>query len=446
MGGILTKFTDALWISFTSPEPDISATRVIIAVLMVFIVLVSCFFIVQQIIKSSSKDPRVTPANVALVKTARQQELTALATAKEGFTTMAAANSLYNSLLTSIPPSEQYLVNLCPLTASIGGYIGPLTDGVFDPEYYVQQALRAGIRSFILPVSMYQDDNKKPPNWPYSGKPAIVCRNSAGKILSLNGMSIRKFCDVLMIYKSQMDAQASEPILIYLDATAGYIPDVVSEEKKYVQFTSEIAKELKPLDPFRLLTISSYGSAVGGENQTNILTQIPLTDLKDKILVFTNFNITVGTKDAYSSIRPLLYDYVNFTYAPVTSATIGTGLGANKCSSIHLSDVGGSQVNWTDQARTSWMITAQDDFTAVPDSGAVSSATAIGIQAIPIPFFFTNPTQTQSLWEQWAGYAWQVKQPGARYTKPAPIVPQNPSTALNARVNDSLQPGQASIV
>ena len=280
MGGILTKFTDALWISFTSPEPDISATRVIIAVLMVFIVLVSCFFIVQQIIKSSSKDPRVTPANVALVKTARQQELTALAsaTAKEGFTTMAAANSLYNSLLTSIPPSEQYLVNLCPLTASIGGYIGPLTDGVFDPEYYVQQALRAGIRSFILPVSMYQDDNKKPPNWPYSGKPAIVCRNSAGKILSLNGMSIRKFCDVLMIYKSQMDAQASEPILIYLDATAGYIPDAVSEEKKYVQFTSEIAKELKPLDPFRLLTISSYGSAVGGENQTNILTQIPLTE------------------------------------------------------------------------------------------------------------------------------------------------------------------------
>jgi hypothetical protein len=291
---------------------------------------------------------------------------------------------------------------------------------------------------------MYLDDNKKPPNWPYSGKPAIVCRNADGKILSLNGMSIRKFCEVLMIYKSMVNAQASEPILIYLDATTGYVPDIVRDEKKYVQFTSDIAKELKPLDPFRLLTISSYGSAVGGENQTNILTQIPLTELKEKVLIFTNFNITVGTKDAYSSIRPLLYDYANFTYAPVTAATVGTA-SANKCSSIHLSDVSGSQVNWTDQSRTSWMITGQDDFTKTPDSASVSAATATGIQTIPIPFFFTEPAQTQTLWSQWSGYAWQLKPPAARYTKPPPIVPQNPSTALNARVSDKLEPGQTSV-
>jgi hypothetical protein len=229
-----------------------------------------------------------------------------------------------------------------------------------------------------------------------------------------------------------------------LDATPGHIPDILTAEKEYVQFTSDIAEELQPLDPYRLLTISSYGSATGGVNQMNILTQIPLTDFQNKILIFTNFNITAGTKDAYSSIRPLLYEYVNFVYSPVTATTIGVAK-TNNCNSVHLMDVSGSLVNWTDQAVTTWMFVGQDDFTQLPDAGAVQGATTIGIQSIPVPFFFVDPSKTKPIWKQWGGYAWQMKAPAARYTKPAPIIPMTPSTALNARVSNALEPGQTLI-
>ena len=437
-------FQKSLVASFSSPEPNFAAGKVVAIVLLALVIIGICIYIFIEVMANSSKDPRVAPPNVAITKTNQETRLDAAAAKGEGFADMTVQKSLYNSLLTTIDPSEQYLVNLCPLTASIGGYIGPTVSGVFDPDYYVQQALRAGIRAFVLPISVYNDDNKKPPEWPYSGKPAITCRNAAGKILSLNGLSIRKFCKSLVTYKSINSSQANEPIILYLDATPGYIPDILTAEKEYVRFTSDIAEELQPLDPYRLLTISSYGSATGGVNQMNILTQIPLTDFQNKILIFTNFNITVGTKDAYSSIRPLLHEYVNFVYSPVTATTIGVAK-TNNCNSVHLMDVSGSLVNWTDQAVTTWMFVGQDDFTQLPDAGAVQGATTIGIQSIPIPFFFVDPSKTKAIWKQWGGYAWQMKAPAARYTKPAPIVPMTPSTALNARVSNALEPGQTLI-
>jgi hypothetical protein len=32
--------------------------------------------------------------------------------------------SLYSTLINQLEPGERFLVNLCPLTASLGGYIG----------------------------------------------------------------------------------------------------------------------------------------------------------------------------------------------------------------------------------------------------------------------------------------------------------------------------------
>ena len=435
MAELFSRFTDAILVSFTSPEPNFLAARVILVVLALLVIIAVSYYIFDATIKRSQKDPLVAPSNVAITKTNSEASLVS----------KAGQNSLYSTLIYSLEPSQRYLVNLCPLTASVGGYIGPLVAGVFDPEFYLMKALRAGIRSFVLPISVYQDDNKMQPNWPLSGNPAIVCRNSAGKIMSLNGMSIKKFCTLLVMHMSQNASQANEPILLYLDATPGYLPDIITDEKAYVQLTSNIANELSPLDPFRLLTVSSYGPAVGGVRQNEILTQIPLEDLKQKILIFTNFNITVGTKDTYAkTIKPLLFDYVNFVYTPVTATNIGT-TSAKSCFSIHLADTTGSLVNWSEQARISWMFVGQDDFTGVPDATTVQKATAVGIQSIPIPMFFGDATQTQALWSQWNGYAWQVKKPDARYTKPAQVVPQNPKAALNARVDDKLQPGQTLI-
>lgn len=430
---LLTEFVNSLWITFTNPEPSAIAAKVLMTVLGFVIVIVIIVSIVTAVKQNSGTDPRVADKNIA----------TAIAERRAGLdkqTQLDGQNSFFAGLLPSIPTAERYLVNLCPLTASVGGYTGPLENGVFDSEYYLRKALRAGIRSFVLPISIYYDDTKQQPRWPYSGSPAIVYRAENGKIFSLNGLSIKKFCENLLIYKSENNRQIEEPILLALNEVEGYVPDKIRAEKEYVQLMSKIAKELEPLNPVRLTTLGPYGSAVGGQREMEILTQIPITDLRNKVLLFTTFDARIALKDAYNSIQPRLYDYVNFISKPVAeSAGTATTIGSRV---IRLEDIKGSKINWSDQARTVWHSTGLDAPSRLPTVELMGEALKNGIQSVTVPFYMIDTDQVKAVWDLWGGYAWRVKPPMARYAKPTPVVPQNPSTALNARVDSNLQPGQ----
>jgi hypothetical protein len=84
----------------------------------------------------------------------------------------------------------------------------------------------------------------------------------------------------------------------------------------------------------------------------------------------------------------------------------------------------------------------------------VDFVTKTGIHGVPIPFLFYDTRAKQSkavqeqlanisdMYKQWNGYAWRMKPEAARYTKPAEVTPLTPSAKLNARVDNSLQPGQ----
>jgi hypothetical protein len=369
----------------------------------------------------------------------------------EGFADMGleGRKSLYRSLINSLEPGERFLVNLCPLTASIGGYIGTQDPGVFHSEFYVQNALRAGVRSFVLPISVYIDDNKFPPKWPLSGMPAIVCRNTAGKILSANGLSVKDFCNHVMTYMNENPDQADEPIIIYIHETENYVPNPITQEKKYVKLMSQIARELDVIpQERRLIVLGSYGSAVRSANESVILTQIPLTELKSKFIIMTNFDTKIALKSAYDNINPKLMDYTNFTIKPVIAQNAGLNVCAGNASrSLKLEDVSGSKINWTDQARTVWHATTQDDPLVMPSEKLVMTATRSGIQMIPIPIFMTKDVTTvKNVWKNWDGYAWRVKEKDARYLKPAPVEPQAPSARMNARVSPGSQPGQVAVL
>lgn len=416
---------------FTNPEPSYLAAQVMLVVLILIILSVALWAIITQVVKQSRVDPIVADSNVKLQTSLRIADLDTI-----NYTNQ---RSLFSDLINQLAENERFLVNLCPLTASLGGYIGPVQEGVFNAPYYLRKALRAGIRSFVLPISMYYDDNKQPPNWPKARSPAIVARDTNGKVISINGLSIERFCTLLTQYRSENAAQIEDPIMIYLHAVDGYTPDPITNEKEYVNFTSAIAKELKPLDSFCLKTLGPYGSAIGGKRANEILTQTPLTDLRNKILVFTNFDIDISTKDAYSDITPRLFDYANFYYKPVGAADIATA-GSLGARSVRLDDVKGSKVDWKSQARINWHVTLQDPLTELPEQDAVNTVTKTGIQAIPIPFLFGE--SVKSILDQWGGYAFRLKEPGARYAQPPPVVPQTPSTRLNARVAPNLNPGQ----
>lgn len=366
----------------------------------------------------------------------------------EGDTQLVGQKSLYSELIRGLEEGERYLVNLCPLTASLGGYIGSAEPGAFYSEIYIQHALRAGIRSFVLPISTYLDDNKYPPNWPLSGDPAIVCRDLKGKIISLNGLSVKKFCSDLMTYMTENSAQANEPIILYIHETEEYVPDKIGQEEKYVKFMSKIARELDviPVER-RLTTLGGYGSGVGSANESVILTQIPLSNLKGKFIIMTNFDTKPALKTAYKNITPSLDNYVNFTVNPVVAANAGLNVNtANSSRSLRLADVKTTKINWSDQARTVWHMTTLDNPLATPPADTLDLAVKSGIQMIPVPFFMTNKVdELKPIWDTWKGYAWRLKVPAARYLKPAPVVPQPAKAQMNARVDSSLQPGQVAI-
>jgi len=364
----------------------------------------------------------------------------------EGFTSPLTSQNTLRSLLQNVPKNQQFLVNLCPLTASIGGYIGPLKGGVFDPAFYVTAALNAGIRSFVLPISTYTDDNKRPPNWPVSGDPAIVCRDANGVVQSLNGISVKQFCSELVRYLGVNGSQMSEPVLLFINQVTAYLPDPVKDEASYVRVTHKIAKDLSVINSYRLTSAGVNGSATGGQNEAAILTQMSISDLNSKIIIFTNFNTKIALKSAYSKMLPTLDEYSNFIYKPVNAANSATAA-ATGSRNILLTDVSGSQVNWTEQARIVWHIAfaSGTDPNAVPTANLVDQATNTGIQTVPIPFFYTDLSGTQPIWDLWGGYAWRVKPDAARYTMPDPIVPATPSEKMNARVRPNLQPGQTAV-
>ena len=423
--------------SFFSAKPNAGAAQTMFYVILFIIVISFLGYVIYKAVEDTRKPPIMSPDNVAIVQGTRQAALKA--------DTELVGDKPLNDLMKNLAVGERYLVNLCPLTASLGGYIGTGDTGVFYSEFYLQSALRAGIRSFVLPISVYADDNKRPPNWPYSGEPAVVARDVQGKIISLNGLSVKQFCIDLMRYNGQNPTQSSEPIILFILEDKGHVPDKVRDEKKYAQVLAKLAKDLNVIPHHsRLTTIGGYGSAVGSQNEGNILMQIPLSELQGKILIFTDFDTSIGLKEAYASLGETLSTYTNFTVRPSidTINGVATSTGAR---SILLSDVSGSKVNWTDQSRTSVHMTTGYNLT-IPDVGAVDGAVKKGIQVIPVPFYTTARNENvKPIWDLWKGYAWRLKEPEARYLKPDPVVPAKPSAKMNARVDSNLQPGQMGV-
>ena len=428
---------------------------------MIGLVLVLIFFIVvfSLIVQESATPPRVYDELVKAAIIRRQKDMSSIGGINSFYTSMTQTSSPVH-----LHPNERYLVNICPLTASVGGYLGPLHDGVFEPSTFIERALNAGIRSFVLPISVYYDDNKIQPNWPLSGTPAIVYRNPQGTILSLNGLKLLTFCQILVEKKSINIAQANEPILLFLHAVKDELP---TNEPAYVKFTSLIAEGLKPIDNYRLQTAQGYGSMTGGNAQDKILTQVPLTELANKILVFTNFDITPGNNKAYNNIRPTLAEYTNFVYSPLTSKESLNRL----CKSVHIADV---KPNFTTEYRISWLSTLEDHLETIHKPEDVNRAIVTGVQCIPLPFLSAHvpppidPNTKQpgpdrsdlmEIYKQWGGFAFRVRQgervrkedsvesfvnetpKNARYSSPDPVVPMKPATTLNARVDDNAAPG-----
>lgn len=422
--GLLGEIGDTLSKTFLSTgnsqdlQNSLSQMKNILGILVIIgIVTLIIYFSYRR----AKKEPLPASANVSLVIGNRVNRMK---DEKE----LLGTKSFYQGLLPSIPANQRYLINFSPLTASLGGYIG---DNVFYSSEYIQRALRAGVRSFILPISTYMDDNKRPPNWPLSGKPAIVCRNKEGKITSINALTIEKFSTELISFKANNPAQAEEPYILYIQQDKQFIPDPVKEEKEYVQLMANIGKELEKLKSFRLLNLGAYGSATsGGVNADKILLETPMDKLRNKILIVTNFDTRLQLKDSYKNITPRLHEYVNMIYKP------------NIVESINLSEALVSGSNYGDKTRVAWYVSNKGYFEDIPTREEVLNGLNAGVQGIPLPFFSVENAKLEEIHKLWNGYSMRPKLERIRFTKQPPIVPKAPNETLNARVEGSRNPGE----
>ena len=434
---------------------------------LLLIIAGTCLFIFREKIFS----PKTDSTKLAVNKSVREQairdgtNLKDKATTKEGFENPLQGNrSLFVNTIkeAGLTEDEQYLINLQPLTANVAGYIGPKELGFFSPDTYLDIAIDAGIRSFILPISTYNDPSKAPPDWPGSGKPAILFRQGGENnkvVQSANGMTIKTFLENLLIRVNKNQPQEQEPILIMLKEQKGAVPDSSLEEEAYVKLMNDIAKELESvngLNNYRLQVLGSRGTATqGGLNAMTILLDTPLEELKRKILFFTDFDLTILNKDAYSKKRsgPSLMDFINFRVSTLGSESqsspqpnvVASASKQTYVKSFSTDAVPGSKINWADQARTTFLIASDDSPYEVQKKETVSSSLKAGIQMIPIPFFYLDGPQQKEVWDLWKGGAFLVKEKDARYTKPPRIEPAPPNPAFRAKV-DGAPPGGLNVV
>ena len=338
-----------------------------------------------------------------------------------------------NTVLKGVPVSQRYLVNVAPITITYTGYLGA---GLLDATEFFKHALGLGIRSFILPISTYKDDNKIPPIWPTSGSPAVVYRDSTNRITSKNGLNVKKIATALANALSVSSPQQEEPILLKLEQVLAFVPDSNTDEAKYVDFMTQIADGLEPLLPRILTQLGPYGTAVGGVAEDKILLQTPLSDLAGKVIITTDFDVGKYDKDKYAKTTPSLLKRIHFRVRNTPAQGKISSYKTTPLSSV-------SSTFDTDQARTTLYEARGATNT---DVDAVTLALSKGVQIIPLPLFESGTAENAlALIEPWKGAAWKVKPEDERYTKPAPVVPAKPSQKMNARVASNAQPGQVVI-
>lgn len=143
------------------------------------------------------------------------------------------------------------LLNLQPLTVKESGLIGPIASGVFEERVFIKNALKSGIRSFVLSIDQYSGTAKDRNLFPLAGEPCLLHRDDSGGLISLNAGSILKFSTALAeLAFSGSFPMNTEPVILILHGENG--PDPINNPKDYLTFYSKVAEQLNPLIPFHL--------------------------------------------------------------------------------------------------------------------------------------------------------------------------------------------------
>jgi hypothetical protein len=338
--------------------------------------------------------------------------------------------------------NEKGLINFVPLTVIQPGFLGPSIDGVFDEKNGVSKLIRTGIRSFVLVIDYHEDYSMKPPLYANVKMPCLLSRDRSGTIRSLNSGSIQKTCQTLADAAFGLAAPSpNDPLLLTLYFVR--TPDPVKDEKGFLRYCSQVAKELAPLSQYHLgqTPLGSYRR----QARQDYLLYEPLSNIEKKVLIFSNLDTSLfrTVKPSYQPKEDLDYwihlrifkDSVNSlgVTKPVTQNQFARGVidTTQYFSTIPPENmeaaIGNTRMRWT---------TAMSDVGTNPD---LTKLFPVGVQSIPISIVALDSTEKKLL-HLWNNSCWKVKPKALRFAIPPDSVPSEPSEQLNAQGGNITSP------
>jgi len=342
--------------------------------------------------------------------------------------------------------NEMALVNFVPLTVTQPGFIGPAIDGVFDEKNGVSKLVRTGIRSFVLMIDYHEDASMKPPLYAEMNMPCLLSRDSGGTVRSLNSGSIQKICQTLADSAFGFAAPSpGDPLILTLYFLR--TPDPVSNQKGFLRYCSQVAKELAPLTQYHLGQ-TSLGSYTRQARQDYLLYD-PLTQIEKKVLIFSNLDTSLfrTAKPAYQPREDLDYwihlrlfkDSTNSlgVTQPLTQNQMARGIvdTTQYFTTIPPENVAAA-VNKT---KIRWCMAISDVGTNPAVNKVTIMTDTIGVQSIPL-MIVTLSDEEKNLLMIWKNTCWKVKPKNIRFILPSVFTPAQPSKQLNANQGQITSP------
>jgi len=343
-----------------------------------------------------------------------------------------------------VPENQQCLVNFYALGCRFAGYMGPMSNGYFDPDIAVQYAVKAGCRVFVLEIDYMADCQKY--------FPRIVVRDVQNKFMikynssqpmcnTLEKSTIRTVCEKINYYAFTAQ-NASDPVIIVLYFLRQ--PPGSYKSKEVLDYYSNVAKCLVPFKD-RLLTNELEGGTYYRQKNEGQLLMNNIKTYNNKVLIFSNAN-TTGFRDVHYEpsedldfLTNLRLSYTQ-TKLGVSDNSSGTSFGILETAEDFMNIPDDRADTAIEATKLKWTIClASDPSVPVPKDTYSKISTKFGVHCAPIVMFdpASDYMQHESLFKT---HSFIPKSEPLRYVPPPQVVPGEPNPTMNSNGGKLLGP------
>ena len=341
---------------------------------------------------------------------------------KDIFELLSKNNSNFLKYYEKMPPIQQCFVNFYSLGCRYSYYMGPMSEGYFDPDNAIKYNIKAGCRTFILDID-YLDECVGDTITYY---PRLVVRDINNRLRikynsnlpicnSPQHSNIKYVCDKINLHAFDRATcnNNSDPVIIVLYFLR--FPPGSYYSKTVLDYYSNVAKALSPFQD-RLLTNEINGGTYYRHKQERRLLTNNIKKYKNKVLIFSNADTSGFVHDdapSYSTHEDLDY-LINLRLQSSSGAlTIVTSY---PNISIDKRD------KTIEERKLIWTISLSDDPSIPVNDSLYYKAVEYGVNCVPIVLFDENNDFMFSD-KLFKSYSYIPKPYLLRHTKPLDYVP-----------------------